>query len=179
MVSCISHVRGQVTADSIVKEIFAKRPAPLLDFKTQETITVAMKPNANANALPAAKEAIEEAKVKGVPARIVFKKGAYRFDVDAADHSVCLTLDTTDDLIIDGQGSEITITNPYCGFFRLNGCKNIIIKGFTVDYDPLPFTQGVVEAVNPQANSTRRAIPGGFPSILQLRSGIQRRAFDG
>jgi hypothetical protein len=175
MLLCIYHVQGQATADSIVREILAKRPAPLLDFKTQETITVAMKPNANANALPAVKEAIAAAKARGVPIKIIFEKGRYRFDVNAGDHTFCVTLDGMNDLIVDGQGSEITITNPYCGFFRLNDCKNIIVKGFTVDYDPLPFTQGVVEVVHPESNSIDVRSQEGFlpfhTPILQFNGG--------
>ena len=154
----------QPSSQSIAREILAKRLPPVLDFKTQETITVAVKPDTDTNALPATRQAIKTAKAKGVPTRIVFEKGKYRFDFPEDDHTSCLTLSDMSDVIIDGQGSEITITNPRRGFSSLTSSKNIIIKNFIVDYDPLPFSQGIIESVDPVSNSfTARSEKGFLP----------------
>jgi hypothetical protein len=40
----------QPSSQSIAREILAKRLPPVLDFKTQETITVAVKPDTDTNA---------------------------------------------------------------------------------------------------------------------------------
>ena len=47
-------------------------------------------------------------------------------------------------MVVNGNGCKILITNPRIGFLGVNNCSNIIVEGFTVDYDPLPYTQGVV-----------------------------------
>jgi hypothetical protein len=45
---------------------------------------------------------------------------------------------------VNGNGCKILITNPRIGFMSVSMCSNIIVQGFSVDYDPLPYTQGVV-----------------------------------
>ena len=47
-------------------------------------------------------------------------------------------------VVVNGNGCKILITNPRIGFLNVNNCSNVIVEGFTVDYDPLPFTQGTV-----------------------------------
>ena len=47
-------------------------------------------------------------------------------------------------VLVNGNGCKILITNPRIGFLIVNGCSNVIVRGFTIDYDPLPFTQGTV-----------------------------------
>jgi hypothetical protein len=47
-------------------------------------------------------------------------------------------------VLVNGNGCKILITNPRIGFLDVNRCSNILVQGFTVDYDPLPFTQGTV-----------------------------------
>lgn len=47
-------------------------------------------------------------------------------------------------VLVNGNRCKILINNPRLGFLVVNTCSNIIVQGFTMDYDPLPFTQGVV-----------------------------------
>ena len=47
-------------------------------------------------------------------------------------------------VFVNGNGCKILITNPRIGFLSVNNCSNVIVQGFAVDHDPLPFTQGVV-----------------------------------
>ena len=47
-------------------------------------------------------------------------------------------------VLVNGNGCKILITNPRIGFLGVNNCSNVIVQGFSVDHDPLPFTQGVV-----------------------------------
>lgn len=42
-------------------------------------------------------------------------------------------------------------------------CSGVTIRGLTVDYDPLPFTQGQVTAVAPEGNSIDVTIHAGYP----------------
>ena len=53
-----------------------------------------------------------------------------------------------DGVTIDGNGAKLVMTRPVHAL-RLNGCRNTTVKNLTIDYDPLPFTQGVITAVSP------------------------------
>lgn len=55
-----------------------------------------------------------------------------------------LSLYRATNVVVNGNGCKILITNPRIGFLTVNTCSNVIVEGFSVDYDPLPFTQGVV-----------------------------------
>jgi hypothetical protein len=55
-----------------------------------------------------------------------------------------LVLFRATNVLVNGNGCKILITNPRIGFLDVNTCSNIVLQGFTVDYNPLPFTQGTV-----------------------------------
>ena len=55
-----------------------------------------------------------------------------------------LSLSYATNVVVNGNGCKILITNPRIGFLNVNSCSNVIVQGFLVDYNPLPFTQGVV-----------------------------------
>jgi hypothetical protein len=58
--------------------------------------------------------------------------------------NVPIVLQKATNVLVNGNGCKILITNPRIGFLGVNNCSNIIVQGFSVDHDPLPFTQGVV-----------------------------------
>jgi len=55
-----------------------------------------------------------------------------------------LSLVRATNMIVNGNGCKILIRNPHLGFLSVNNSSNVIVEGFSVDYDPLPFTQGIV-----------------------------------
>ncbi|HLX95818.1 MAG TPA: hypothetical protein VKU37_08745, partial [Verrucomicrobiae bacterium] len=57
---------------------------------------------------------------------------------------VPLLLSDATNVLVNGNGCKILITNPRIGFLNVISCSNVIVQGFTVDYDPLPYTQGIV-----------------------------------
>jgi len=57
---------------------------------------------------------------------------------------VPLSLFHATNVVVNGNGCNILITNPRIGFLSVNSSSNVIVRGFSVDYDPLPYTQGVV-----------------------------------
>jgi hypothetical protein len=76
---------------------------------------------------------------------IRFLAGAtYVITNDSLIASIPLSLTRATNVLVNGNGCQILITNPRIGFLSVNSCSNIIVQGFTVDHDPLPFTQGVV-----------------------------------
>lgn len=51
-------------------------------------------------------------------------------------------------LTIDATGVTILVTDPNIGVFSITGCHGITIKGLTIDYDPIPWSQSTVTAVD-------------------------------
>lgn len=116
-------------------------------------------------------EAIEKALVfakkfseSGVKVRVVFDKGTYDL-ISAGTKTHMLELKEASNILIEGNGAEIIIHNPLIGFFSVIKSSNIIVKDLFIDYDPLPFTQGKVVAVNVEKNSFDLKIDEGFPQL--------------
>ena len=67
---------------------------------------------------------------------------------------------------IDGRGARFVVTTPRAGFLAVDDAAELTVANFSVDYDPLPITQGVVTAVQGPRRYTMRLDPG-FPSLMQ------------
>ena len=71
-------------------------------------------------------------------------------------------------VLVNGNGCKILITNPRIGFLGVNNCSNIIVQGFSVDHDPLPFTQGVVTHNfgndTPKESAIEFVVDAGYPA---------------
>lgn len=109
--------------------------------------------------------ALEAARKSGVPTRIVFPKGTYHFasDLELSYNDGAFQLLGVNNLEIDGNGSELIINRSHMSLVYAKNCTNIIVRGFTVDYDPLPFTQGTIESVDAEAGSFVLKRDDGFP----------------
>lgn len=86
-----------------------------------------------------------------------------------ADNIPLILLHATN-VLVNGNGCKILITNPRIGFVIFNNCSNVIVQGFTVDYDPLPFTQGTVThnfytgGNAPQESAIEFLVDAGYPT---------------
>ena len=69
-----------------------------------------------------------------------------------------------DGVTIDGNGAKLVMTRPVHAL-RLNGCRNATVKNLTIDYDPLPFTQGVITSVSPDFRQIEFTIDEGYPDL--------------
>ena len=59
------------------------------------------------------------------------------------------------DLVIDGQGARIIVTDPALGLLYMSHSTNISVRGLEITYDPLPNAQGTIVAVDqPSASIT-------------------------
>ncbi len=72
-------------------------------------------------------------------------------------------------LVIDGSGSKIVVTK-HVAAFRIADSENLTLKGFTIDYDPLTFTQATVSSLDPSSNTARITIHKGYPDIDQFQN---------
>jgi hypothetical protein len=81
-------------------------------------------------------------KAKGMlPSEIYLSDGTYNMSNEWSLYAL-------KNITIKGQGigSEIMITNPRSKGFSVSLSSNIIIKELSLDYNPLPFTQGTIKA---------------------------------
>lgn len=81
--------------------------------------------------------------------------------------SKTIVLKKVDGVTIDGNGAKLVMTRHKHALL-LNGCRNITIKNLTIDYDPLPFTQGVITKVSPDFKQVEFTIDDGYPDLTEL-----------
>lgn len=69
-----------------------------------------------------------------------------------------------DGVTIDGNGATLVLTRPVHAL-RLSDCRKVTVKNLTIDYDPLPFTQGVITSVSPDFRQVEFTIDEGYPDL--------------
>ena len=52
------------------------------------------------------------------------------------------------DLTIRGGKNTVLINTRLTCVFFLNGCKNVTLRDFAIDYDPLAYTQGTITKID-------------------------------
>jgi len=89
---------------------------------------------------------VKEALARGEK-RIVIPPGIYRLGLDQNPGVIWMLKGLRDvEIIADG----VTLVGTQLGrALHLDQCFGVTLQGLTVDYDPIPFTQGVVAAVDP------------------------------
>lgn len=148
-------VCGLMSAVASVKaisaeEILVGRPQPVREIETRKTLKAAdfgMMPNSGKNMLPAFRRAVDAAISCRSPVTLQLDPGVYHLDADEV-RTHCIELLDAQNIVLDGQGAELIINNPRMGMFLVEKSHRIIIKNFSVDYDPLPYAQGWVTSVD-------------------------------
>ena len=82
--------------------------------------------------------------------------GTYRL---AQRDKVFLSLEGVKDTVIDCTGVTF-IGLAHTAMLELVDCHNVTLKGLAIDYDPLPFTQGVISSVESDQSWTVDIIEG-------------------
>ncbi len=110
---------------------------------------------------PAIRRAIAAAVGAGSGATVILKEKAYRIGNYSTSHAQ-FHLEDVHDLTIEGKGARL-LNSPGNSLFTLAGCHNVVISGFTVDYDPLTFTQGTINAVDSTSGTIDLQLHDGYP----------------
>ena len=99
-------------------------------------------------------------------------RGVYAVEPRDADRRVYLRLKGLKDVAIDFGGSRF-LCREKTRFLDLVGCTNVTVRNFTVDYDPLPFTQAIIEKIDADRNWDVRIVPGyPRPTEAELAAGV-------
>ncbi|MDX1563848.1 MAG: right-handed parallel beta-helix repeat-containing protein [Phycisphaeraceae bacterium] len=101
--------------------------------------------------------------------RIIIPPGRYRL---TPNNRVHLDLSGLRDVRIDAEGVELVCTETTRAI-SITDCRNLTIRGLTVDYDPLPFTQGRIMAMAPDKKWIDFQIIKGYPE-----EGVQPNKFE-
>lgn len=81
------------------------------------------------------------------------------------DLSTTLSVQNLNNVTLNGNGARIVMHDPTAGFLQFRSCSNITVANLTLDYDPLPFTQGTITAVD--TRTFQVTLDPGFPDIMQ------------
>lgn len=88
--------------------------------------------------------------------KVVVPKGTYTL---TPKDVIYLRLDNVEDVEIDLSGVEF-IGKIRTKMIHLNQCKRVTIKGLTIDYETLPFTQAVITNIDADKNWDVKVIEG-------------------
>lgn len=91
--------------------------------------------------------------------RVVIPPGRYRVDASDGSHLAFSNLNHTE---IIAEGVELVCTSTIRALL-FEKCANTTIRGLVIDYDPLPFTQGVIAAMAPDKSWIEFGIAAGYP----------------
>jgi len=120
----------------------------------------------SADAAPAIRKAVQAAIDSGGPAEVRFESGVYRLTGAYPGSwwkSVAIFGHGAKDLTLSGSGkTTLVITDALSGVFHFTDCEHLAIKNFTIDYDPVPFTQGTITAVYPDENAIEIQLDSGY-----------------
>jgi hypothetical protein len=161
----------QNQAGMLRAQILVERPAPLTHLNVQSSLNVkdfGAVADDGKDDRAAVAAAIEKARSMDGPVRIDFNPGVYDFSAEAPDFSngateAALPLHNCANLIVDGHGAQILIHRQDVSFAGVHTSTNLIVRNFSIDYDPLPFSQGTVEQIAPAGLSFVMKLHPGFP----------------
>jgi hypothetical protein len=109
---------------------------------------------------PAIRNAITAALAGIKPAVVEFDAGkTYR--VTSFHENVAIDLSRASNITIIGNGARLLLLPPN-KVLRIDGSSDISVCGLSVDYSPLPFTQGLIVAADPARGSIDLQIEPGF-----------------
>jgi len=86
--------------------------------------------------------------------------------------SKAIRLEKVNNFSMDGTGATLVFTNLKDGGVAMMECSNVTLKGLTIDFDPLPFTQGTITAIADDRMSVEVEMHQGYPDLTWLYQDI-------
>ena len=114
---------------------------------------------------PAIRRAVAAAVAAAPRTTVVFENRRYR--LGRADVDYHIALKGVKGLTIEGNGAEL-INNPWNNIVKLEECEDVTVRGFVIDCDPLPFTQGTIKEVDTEAGAFLLKIHDGYDDPVEV-----------
>lgn len=97
--------------------------------------------------------------------RQAIKSGQTSLTIPAGTHRVSETIliDDARNLIIEGTGVTLVMTQGHRGLLRINRADRLQLRGFTLAYDPIRHTQATITRL--AANSFDFTVQDGYPDL--------------
>ena len=131
-------------------------------------------PDGEQNSCDAILKAVAAAKLSGGAAEVVFGAGTYRIETEFVKKTGfflphCIEIHGAKDLCIRGTSgkTKLLVTNPKNGLFWVKDSERVTVDDLTVDYDPLPFSQGRITAVDATAMTMDVRLDDGYAELDQ------------
>ncbi len=169
---CAEGDHDPMPATALRRHILETRTAPLTNLNVIATLHVSefgARPDDGKDDRPAVAAAVLRARSMDGPVQISFEPGCYDMfpateEFAYHDHrNSGVFVDNCRNLVLDGNGAQLLIHRQDVSVFAVSCSTNIIIRNFTADYDPLPFSQGTVRSVNAGDGSFVLELHPGFP----------------
>ncbi len=121
-------------------------------------------PGADRDCAPGLQEALDEAVRRGGPVVVQLEAGVHRLEPGVPEDPI-LTLRGGSGVTLRGrgEGTVLLVTGPCGGCLLLEECGDCSVEDLSVDYAPVPFSQGRVLQVNAAAGWMDVAVAEGFP----------------
>jgi len=94
---------------------------------------------------------------------IVIPPGRYRVPSNGSYH---MALNNLNDITIVADSVEMICTETIQAI-QINNCNNLRLQGLTIDYDPLPFTQGVIVDMSTDKRILTAEIIDGYSTTIR------------
>ncbi|MHB9037949.1 MAG: right-handed parallel beta-helix repeat-containing protein [Armatimonadota bacterium] len=123
-------------------------------------------PDGVSDAGPGIRAAISAAASSGQYAEVLLESGQYRIKT-LQDGRFHITLNGARHFTLRcvPAGTQLIFTNPGNPAFGIFGCTDTFLKDFIIDYDPVPFTQGTVVAIDKADGTFDMDVDTGYPVL--------------
>lgn len=95
--------------------------------------------------------------------------GTYQFEplreVSPGNKRAHARINGIEDVTIEGNGATFVFTEPLRAGLRFMGGRNVTIRNLTLDYDPIPFTQGEIVELGGNRRRIILDLDDGYPSL--------------
>lgn len=99
---------------------------------------------------------------------LVVDEGEYRFDSllgERPGSNPHAEIEGVEDVTVEGNGARFVFTVPWRGGLRFAHGSGITLRDLTLDYDPVPFTQGTIVDLSASRRSITVELDEGFPAL--------------
>ncbi len=126
---------------------------------------IRVRPNGSSDSGPGIRAAIERAMAAGTGATVLLEEGTYRVSA-TSPRGYCFSIQGAKGITVGGAGAKtkIVVTAPDAGAFLVVNSESVTLRDFTIDYEPVPFCQGLIRQVNPDEGWFDLDVAPGYPT---------------